>query len=112
MLENFEDSSLLLSPKDVRLIPFSTISQEALIGEGGYGKVYFGRWQGIEVAIKQLHSKILSPNLGTLFEHEASMMARCQFPHIVQLYGITKDDEQYGLVMEYMAKGSFISYTP
>jgi TPR repeat protein/serine/threonine protein kinase len=40
------------------------------------------------------------------FEKEAYIMANCQHPAIVRLYGICTQRGQYGMVMEYLHKGS------
>ena len=40
-------------------ISWSKLQMGQLIGNGGYGDVYKATWQGIEVAVKQLHLKTL-----------------------------------------------------
>ncbi len=75
------------------------------IGGGGYGEVYEGEWSGITVAIKQLHLT-LSTSLASDFEREAKIMAQCQFPHVVRLYGVCLETRHAAIVMEYMSKGS------
>jgi len=35
-------------------IPYSELKFEKQIGEGGYGKIYLGRWRELTVAIKML----------------------------------------------------------
>ena len=87
-------------------IAWSTVTVGALVGQGGYGDVYQGEWQGVNVAIKQLHLKTLSTSLLTDFEQEAKIMAQCQFPHIVRLYGVCLQEGHTAMVMEYMTKGS------
>lgn len=77
-----------------------------LIGNGGYGDVYQATWQGINVAVKQLHLKTLSTELAVDFQREAAIMAQCQFPHIVRLYGVCQEFEHTAMVMEYLPKGS------
>ena len=87
-------------------IAWSTVTVGALVGQGGYGDVYQGEWQGVNVAIKQLHLKTLSTSLLTDFEQEAKIMAQCQFPHIVRLYGVCLQEGHTAMVMEYLSKGS------
>ena len=80
-----------------------------LLGHGGYGDVYKATWHGTEVAVKQLHLKILSETAQEEFSHESQLMAQNPFPHIVGLYGICDEEGHKALVMEYMAKGSLRS---
>ena len=95
----------------VSTIPFHSIAWDSvivrnLIGHGSYGDVYQGEWQGVNVAIKQLHLKTLSTSLLTDFGQEAKIMAQCQFPHIVRLYGVCLEEGHTAMVMEYLSKGS------
>jgi len=75
-----------------------------LIGNGSYGDVYQGRWQGTEVAIKLLQLKTLSGPIAQEFEHEADIMMQCQFPNTVRLYGVCIEAGHYALIMEYMTQ--------
>ena len=61
------------------------------------------------MAIKELFLKELSETLREEFNHEVSMMAQCQHPHIVGLYGICDEVGHKGLVIEYMPGGSLRS---
>ena len=85
-------------------IAWSSLEMGKLIGSGGYGEVYQASWQGVDVAVKQLHLKTLSGDLAKDFEQEANLMAQCQFPHVVRLYGVCQ--EPVAMVMEYLPKGS------
>ena len=87
-------------------IPWSKLQLGNLLGSGSYGDVYQATWQGIEVAVKQLHLKTLSGDAAKDFQHEATMMGQCQFPHIVRLYGICQEPNHVAMVMEYLPKGS------
>lgn len=79
------------------------------IGSGGYGEVYKGSWSNIDIAIKQLHLKNLPQHLVNDFIQETQIMAQCQFPNIVSLYGVCMEPGHYSIVMEYMPKGSLYS---
>ena len=57
-----------------------------------------------DVAIKQLHLKTLPTPLKEEFEHEAQIMAQCQFPNIINLYGVVTETGHNALVMELMPK--------
>lgn len=87
-------------------LPWSSLQMGQLIGNGGYGDVYKATWQGIDVAVKQLYLKTLSGDLAADFQREATLMAQCQFPHIVRLYGVCEEPGHTAMVMEYLPKGS------
>ena len=65
-----------------------------------WGKVYQGRFQGCQVAVKQIHDLILSPYNRRLFEREMSMGLRCQHPNLLQFISATNDDRSALFVTE------------
>jgi serine/threonine protein kinase len=75
------------------------------LGQGTFGVVYHGHYQGGEVAIKQLLQQQLDATSLEAFQQEFKLMAQLRSPHIVYFYGICTQ-EPYSLVMEYMPKGS------
>ncbi len=86
---------------------FSRYQAVRLLGEGGMGKVYFGRQlhPAREVVIKVMHERIAAqPRFRQKFQQEVAVLTRLQHPCIVQLLegGV---DPQAGpcLVMEYLA---------
>jgi WD40 repeat protein/serine/threonine protein kinase len=83
-------------------IPWREISLDEMIGNGSYGDVYKGQWQGTTVAVKQLQLKTLSAPLAKEFEHETNMMMRCHFPCVVRLYGVCTEPGHVAMVMEYL----------
>ncbi|MBA2657162.1 MAG: protein kinase [Tatlockia sp.] len=93
----------------LQTIPYNSLEIGDLLGHGGYGDVYKATWHGSAVALKELHMKILSTTLQDEFNHESQIMAQCQFPQIVGLYGICDEVGHKALVMEYMPKGSLRS---
>jgi len=74
-----------------------------MIGEGSSCKVYRGRWQGREVALKMFKSKPI-PFIDKLFMRELSKLYRLQSEHNVLLYGICLNPPC--MVLEYMAGGT------
>src|ERR1700722_20040173 len=100
----------LASQINVTQISWSSLNiQGEPIGHGSYGDVYKGTWQGIEVAVKQLHLKTLPEHLQKDFDNETHIMAQCQYPHIVSFYGRCTVVGHYSIIMEYMPKGSLYS---
>jgi serine/threonine protein kinase len=54
-----------------------------LLGAGSYGRVYKGRWQGRDVAVKVLHHNALS---AARVANEVDLMMSFKHPNIVQAY--------------------------
>ncbi|CAI0547451.1 unnamed protein product [Linum tenue] len=75
--------------------------ESRIIGEGGYGRVYYGLLRGKEVAIKRMKSNRLS-------EFFAELKALCKVNHInvVELLGYASEEEFMYLVYEYLPNGS------
>jgi len=84
------------------------------LGEGGFGVVYRGDWQGNAVAIKKLSmNRPLSEKEIDDFQQEMELMSMLHHPQIVRFFGGYLQDEfghpSYGIVMEYCLKGSLSS---
>ncbi|KAM0953713.1 putative protein kinase RLK-Pelle-RLCK-VIIa-1 family [Dioscorea sansibarensis] len=79
---------------------------DCLVGEGGFGRVYKGRIEGINqiVAIKQLDRNGLQGNREFLVE--VLMLSLLHHPNLVNLIGYCADGDQRLLVYEYMPLGS------
>ncbi|CAN0901192.1 LysM domain receptor-like kinase 3 [Linum grandiflorum] len=75
--------------------------ESRIIGEGGYGKVYFGILGGKEVAIKRMKSS-------SLHEFVAELKALCKVNHVnvVELLGYASEENFLYLVYEYLPNGS------
>ena len=54
-----------------------------VLGEGGWGKVLVGLFQGQKVALKMLHSEIVSPYYNQLVRREICMMAKVRHPNLL-----------------------------
>ncbi|KAE9606589.1 putative transferase, protein kinase RLK-Pelle-RLCK-VIIa-2 family [Lupinus albus] len=92
---------------------------DALLGEGGFGKVYKG-WlhhntltpakpgSGFIVAIKKLNTQ---SNQGFQeWKSEVNFLGRISHPNLVKLLGYCMDDKELLLVYEFMQKGSLESH--
>jgi serine/threonine-protein kinase len=77
-----------------------------LLGEGGMGRVYFGRQLDNDrpVVIKVMHEAIATdPRIRQRFEREMLLMKRFRHPHAVALYDASLDDlRKPCIVMEYV----------
>ncbi|KAF6157455.1 hypothetical protein GIB67_004393 [Kingdonia uniflora] len=71
------------------------------IGEGGYGKVYFGVLGDQEVAIKKMKS-----NKSKEFFAELKVLCRIHHINVVELLGYASGDDHLYLVYEFIQKGS------
>ena len=56
---------------------------DRLLGEGAWGRVTVGNFRGQQVAIKQLHSTIVSPHYNQLVRREISLMGKIRHPNLL-----------------------------
>ncbi|KGN59852.1 probable LRR receptor-like serine/threonine-protein kinase At1g51810 [Cucumis sativus] len=76
-----------------------------LLGEGGFGKVYYGLMGNTEVAVKMLSPK--SAQGYREFQAEVDLLLRVHHRNLTGLVGYCNEGEtKMGLVYEYMAKGN------
>ena len=66
-----------------------TLTKEEL-GRGSYAVVTVGIFRGLRVAVKSLHTIIISDYNLALFSREMSIASRVRHPHLVQFIGATK----------------------
>jgi len=80
------------------------VQRGALIGQGAFGKVFKGEWQGVEVAMKTV-TRV--DKLAELKE-EAIILQQLMHPHIVQFIGLFQDpvEDTVYIVTEFMPEGS------
>ncbi len=65
------------------------------IGSGTFGKVYRAKWQGFDVAVKQLNK--VDENTSTALQKEAMIMMGVSSPNIVRMFGMV--DQPLGIIM-------------
>ena len=73
-----------------------------LLGRGGWGVVFEGKYCGCSVAVKQIHELINSPHNRNLFEREMNIASRCRHPCLLQFIGATYDEGSPLFVSELM----------
>lgn len=89
-------------------INFDEITNDNIkVGQGGFGEVFMGEWQGKKVAIKRLTLKNLgvSDNLNK-FINEINITSSLRHPNIVLYMGASINKDNYYMITEYLPKGS------
>jgi hypothetical protein len=72
-----------------------TLSMGDQIGIGTFGTVYRAKWQGFDVAVKQLNK--VDASTSAALQKEAMIMMGVSSPHIVRVYGLV--DQPLGIIM-------------
>uniref|UniRef100_A0A8C5HHW4 Tyrosine-protein kinase n=1 Tax=Gouania willdenowi TaxID=441366 RepID=A0A8C5HHW4_GOUWI len=93
--------------KDAWEIPRESLQLELKLGQGCFGEVWMGTWNGTtKVAIKTLKPGTMSPEA---FLQEAQIMKKLRHDKLVPLYAVVSEEPIY-IVTEYMAKGSLLDF--
>ena len=71
-----------------------------MLGEGAWGNVLLGRFRGCKLAVKQVHSLVLSPSSRSSLQREMRIASRCRHPYFLQFTGATNDEGTPLLVTE------------
>jgi len=86
------------------LIAFNEITVEKKIGSGNYGSVYLAKWNQAHVALKFCQQK---GNFEEFMKEMKLMFRQLPLhPNVVHLCGVSIDDSQPVIILEYCAGGS------
>uniref|UniRef100_A0A0A0LFV5 non-specific serine/threonine protein kinase n=1 Tax=Cucumis sativus TaxID=3659 RepID=A0A0A0LFV5_CUCSA len=85
-----------------------TNNLERLLGEGGFGKVYYGQIGDIEVAVKMLSPQSVQGY--DQFEAEVDLLLRVHHRNLTGLVGYCDESTNKGLIYEYMSRGNLGSF--
>ncbi|WMV13945.1 hypothetical protein MTR67_007330 [Solanum verrucosum] len=111
----YPDSQISQHP-NLRIFSFSELkaatrkfSNDTVLGEGGFGKVYKGylaeslssKSGRTVIAVKQLSSERFQE-----WQSEVSILGRLSHPNLIKLLGYCQEDKKLLLVYEFMPKGS------
>ena len=80
-----------------------------LIGGGGYGDVFVGKWLGVKVAIKKFgkNYNLNRKNKIKEFIKEIEVVHSLRHPNIILYMGVSFDQNQYYyMITEYVSRGS------
>jgi tRNA A-37 threonylcarbamoyl transferase component Bud32 len=93
-------------------INFDEIKILDKIGEGGFGAVYAGMWDGKLVAIKKFHIKEKYSVKSTLNKYikEIITIANLRHPNIVLYMGASLNKNDCYMISEYITKGSLFDH--
>ena len=108
-----QDTGLILSMKENGFdfyIEFREIlfdPKTDILGSGGYGDVYKGRWLGTQIALKRFRKRTISKQALKDFVKEIEMLNQLRHPNIVLYMGVSLDlQSHFCMVTEYVGKGS------
>ncbi|MBI2568260.1 MAG: serine/threonine protein kinase [Candidatus Schekmanbacteria bacterium] len=78
------------------------VAVESFIGQGGFGQVFRGQWQGQQVAVKLVPET--DDRAAARFRDEMRTLSSFQHPNIVRMLDVVHDPDlgAVGLVMEYL----------
>uniref|UniRef100_A0A672SZP2 Tyrosine-protein kinase n=1 Tax=Sinocyclocheilus grahami TaxID=75366 RepID=A0A672SZP2_SINGR len=100
-------TDLSVKTKDVWEIPRESLQLIKRLGNGQFGEVWMGTWNGnTKVAVKTLKPGTMSPES---FLEEAQIMKKLRHDKLVQLYAVVSEEPIY-IVAEYMGKGSLLDF--
>ncbi|KAL6335306.1 hypothetical protein AAG906_029547 [Vitis piasezkii] len=80
-----------------------TNNLEKVVGKGGFGTVYYGHLDGIQVAVKMLSQSSIQGY--KQFQAEAKHLMRVHHRNVTSLIGYCNDGYHMGLIYEYMVNG-------
>nr|XP_005991113.1 PREDICTED: tyrosine-protein kinase Fgr [Latimeria chalumnae] len=100
-------ADLSVKTKDVWEIPRESLQLIKKLGNGQFGEVWMGTWNGTtKVAVKTLKPGTMSPEA---FLEEAQIMKRLRHDKLVQLYAVVSEEPIY-IVTEFMSQGSLLDF--
>ncbi len=89
------------------IIPMEDLHLKKQIGKGGFGEVYAAEWKNTPVAFKKLIVQQITNKKKKQLVNEIRIFSKLSHPNIVQMFGVVTEDNNIGIVMEYLPKTLF-----
>jgi serine/threonine protein kinase len=83
----------------------ATLTMGAQIGSGTFGTVFRAKWQGFDVAVKQLNK--VDGSTSAALQKEAMIMMGVSSPNIVRVFGMV--DQPLGIIMVRLALACLVA---
>ncbi|XP_028752259.1 serine/threonine-protein kinase ATG1a isoform X2 [Neltuma alba] len=98
------------SPNQPRLIGDYVLGQQ--IGSGSFAVVWHSRHRhsGLEVAVKEINKKRLSPKVSENLLKEISILSTIDHPNIIRLFDVIQTNDRIYLILEYCNGGDLATY--
>lgn len=90
-----------------KAIPFEELELGSQIGSGGFGDVYFAKWDGSIVAVKKLKAGTVSKRRLNDFVKEVMLFCKLDHENVVKFVGACIERPDLCIVMEYMQMSLF-----
>jgi len=93
-------------------INYDELTLSRKVGEGGFGEVFLGSWNGKHIAVKKLTLKHTSKDRSVFlrFINEINIISSLRHPNIVLYMGASIENHNYYMITEYLPKGSLFDY--
>jgi len=93
-------------------INYDELSLSIKVGEGGFGEVFLGTWNGKNIAVKKLTLKQTTKDRSVFlrFINEINIISSLRHPNIVLYMGASIENNNYYMITEYLPKGSLFDY--
>ncbi len=99
--DEVSDNSFLASARgSVKFL--SPVTLGSRIGEGNFGEVYNGTWQGAQIAAKNVKNKEIHDKV----MQEALILSRMKHFNIVRFFGLSEINGTLWMVMEFVPNGT------
>ncbi|PKA49672.1 putative receptor protein kinase TMK1 [Apostasia shenzhenica] len=104
-----ENSDNIISIQDLRSAT-RNFSEDNVLGRGGFGVVYKGELNGMEVAVKRCVLDMMSLKGVSEFKAEIGLIGKARHKNLVSLVGYCEHENERLLVYEYMPEGTLAQH--